>query len=273
MVRKNIYDILHSVKFELEIEYERLFSSFYDTDDVYLDYSINQLAKDNFGKFSQLFIGRCTSIDDFNKTYEFNFKRYPTELDLNYFLLFCEYAYNICIELQEVCHQRDKIKANRLANNILECIDILGYKEIEKERISIFVEASPEALAVAEIVDEELSFRVLEYNHHKLKGAISAKKSILLQLGNLLEANKKVIKQINNDLEMQIFYLLNTLNLRHNNVEAGSKNYKQVVAEMSQDELEGWYDELYQLCLIAILELDNVERKRKVNELKKKIEK
>ena len=110
------------------------------------------------------------------------------------------------------------------------------------------------------------------YNHHKLKGDISAKKNILIQLGNLLEADKKVLKQINNDLETQIFYLLNTLNLRHNNIEPGTKNYKQVVATMSQDDLEKWYDELYQLCLLAILELDNVERKRRVNELKQKIE-
>ena len=37
---------------------------------------------------------------------------------------------------------------------------------------------------------------------------------------------------------------------------------------MSKDELESWYDETYQLCLLAFLELDNVERTKKVAELK-----
>ena len=38
--------------------------------------------------------------------------------------------------------------------------------------------------------------------------------------------------------------------------------------KMTQDELEGWYDETYQMCLLAFLELDNVERTKKVAELK-----
>lgn len=48
----------------------------------------------------------------------------------------------------------------------------------------------------------------------------------------------------------------------------GDKNYKEIVAKMTQDELEGWYDETYQMCLLAFLELDNVERTKKVAELK-----
>ena len=48
----------------------------------------------------------------------------------------------------------------------------------------------------------------------------------------------------------------------------GDKNYKETVAKMSKDELENWYDETYQLCLLAFLELDNVERTKKVVELK-----
>ena len=133
MARKNIYDILQSAEFNLKTEYTRLFSLFYDTSGSLLDTSVNQLAKDYFCKFSQSFVGRCISIEDYNITYKFNFARTPMSFDLEYFLLFCEYAYNICIELQDLCHQRDKIKVHRLANNILECIDILGYKEIEKE--------------------------------------------------------------------------------------------------------------------------------------------
>ena len=42
---------------------------------------------------------------------------------------------------------------------------------------------------------------------------------------------------------------------------------------MTDEELESWYDETYQMLLLSILELDNVERNKKVKELKRMIEK
>ena len=40
---------------------------------------------------------------------------------------------------------------------------------------------------------------------------------------------------------------------------------------MKKERLEKWYDELYQMMLLAILLLDNVDRTAKVKELKEKI--
>ena len=34
-------------------------------------------------------------------------------------------------------------------------------------------------------------------------------------------------------------------------------------------ELESWYDEIYQLSLLAFLELDNIERTKQIEALKK----
>ena len=42
----------------------------------------------------------------------------------------------------------------------------------------------------------------------------------------------------------------------------------QGVADMDKETLEKWYDETYQMCLLAFLELDNLERKEKVEHLK-----
>lgn len=59
------------------------------------------------------------------------------------------------------------------------------------------------------------------------------------------------------------------MNIRHNN--KSGKNKKELVAQMGDDELESWYDELYQLLLFCVLIEDNKERKDKVDDLLKRI--
>ena len=76
---------------------------------------------------------------------------------------------------------------------------------------------------------------------------------------------------VGRDLEDGIFYILNNLNLRHNNKAEGDKHYKQAVAEMSNEVLENWYDELYQMMLLAYLRMDQVERNAKVKALKQAV--
>ena len=67
--------------------------------------------------------------------------------------------------------------------------------------------------------------------------------------------------------------MLNNFNLRHNNIDINcKKHYKKVIAEMKDDELEEWYDELYQMILLVFLELDNKDRTIKFKEIKDKIE-
>ena len=68
-----------------------------------------------------------------------------------------------------------------------------------------------------------------------------------------------------------MFSLFNNINIRHNNSDPQSGKYHKFVANMSNAELEKWYDETYQLCLLCFLEMDNVERKRKIKELNENI--
>ena len=66
--------------------------------------------------------------------------------------------------------------------------------------------------------------------------------------------------------------MLNNMNVRHNNCsESAQAKYKEYVAHMTQEQLEEWYDELYQMMLLAFLLLDNEERSAKVGELKANI--
>ena len=151
-----------------------------------------------------------------------------------------------------------------------ECLANYNYKAQyfpSREQLLV-IEGKPEATAVAEIIERDLSYKVLRYNHYMLKGNLQAKKEILLALGTDLEPKREQLNTIDAKLEDGIFYILNNLNLRHNNKTEGDKNYKQAVADMDSNTLEHWYDELYQMMLLAYLQLDQVERNNQIKVLK-----
>jgi len=142
---------------------------------------------------------------------------------------------------------------------------------VEKDRVLI-IEDKPEVTAVAEIVDEPLALGVIRYNHRSLQGEIESKKQILLMLGAELEPKRKELEKNDKQLSENIFFMLNNLNIRHNNRSKSDKNYKEYVAKMQKKTLEKWYDELYQMLLLAILILDNKNnRESEIKQLKDKV--
>ena len=119
--------------------------------------------------------------------------------------------------------QRKFFILRRIMDN---CLSHNGYKgeyfpDLEQ---LIVIEDKPEATAVAEIVPNEISLKVLRYNHFSLKGDLQAKKEILLALGEQLEPKRKQLSCIASDLADNIFFMLNNLHLRHNNKVYGDKN-------------------------------------------------
>mgnify|MGYP002917821902 FL=1 len=105
-----------------------------------------------------------------------------------------------------------------------------------------------------------------------MQGEIELKKKILISLGSELEPKRKELQALNKQLSEDIFFMLNNLNVRHNNrSKKDIAKYKEHVAKMTKARLEKWYDELYQMMLLAFLLLDNVDRTASVKELKEKI--
>lgn len=155
-------------------------------------------------------------------------------------------------------------------DDILEQYNHIAYMNDENACVLV-IENKEEVTAVAEILPSTLSLDVIKYNHRSLNGEIELKKSILLKLSNELEPKRKELEKLNKQLSQDIFFMLNNLNIRHNNRSKRDKNYKEYVAKMKKDRLEKWYDELYQMILLALLILDNTTRADKVNELKAKI--
>lgn len=144
-----------------------------------------------------------------------------------------------------------------------------------QDGFTIFVEKSPAAVAVAEseMIPEELSYKIISYNHHSMHGNIIEKKNVILQLADLLEAKRENLSKIDKEYSSDLFYAFNKFNLRHNNIDPNlSSKYVPVIAQMKNDELESWYDEVYQMCLLAFLRLEHDDRKIEFDKLKSRIE-
>lgn len=214
--------------------------------------------------------GHCIDMQDYFETINYRHLEIYAPNDQECMLLFVELVYNFW-KLAYAKIGNDKIKCyqnfillREILDDVLENLNYKTYYDEAKEQVLV-IEDKPEITAVAEIVKEPIALDVIKYNHHTLKGNIELKKKILLALGADLEPKRKQLKTINSTLEDNIFRILNEFNLRHNNIDPqDNKNYHADIAALSSQQLEEWYDELYQMILLAYLALDNVERSNKV---------
>jgi len=285
-MRKNIFEIL-SEDFDVEQEIRTIWQLFIREVKVYIP--------DEYG----LYIKETVSIMDFVNSYSFaNWKsrnRCVSPLDmmnrigiddcfvnnLSHFsdkvLLVFEFIINILARC-EIAKKKLNYTINKeyriLNENIVTFIEHFGYEMYsykEEERI-ILIEKNSAAISAAEISEPEIAKKIIQYNHYALKGDIEAKKAILLALANEVEPQRKELDKVNSLLSEDLFFMLNNMNLRHNNVEPNDKNYKPFIATMDKNTLESWYDETYQMILLAKLLLDNVTRTVNIKALKNNIQ-
>ena len=119
---------------------------------------------------------------------------------------------------------------------ILEKIGYIKWRDKDVD-VTILVPKDSSAIAVAEIIDSSVSYKTIEYNHHSMKGDMDKKEATLMLLANQLEPKRAILKSLNKSLEDDLFYLLNNINIRHNNTDSDSTKYKKAVADMSKEEL------------------------------------
>lgn len=283
MSRSNIFEIL-AQNSNVEKEVNRINSLFciekvLVEDDGYTrkSYTISDFV-DRFCFDNWKSRGHCVDLKDFLETVDYirnyNFAKLS---DIDAFLVFIEIVFN-CWKLAE---SYIKAKSNiqyypnfyLLYDIMTDCLSHYNHAAFYDENTEqvLVIENNPAVTAVAEIVEADEALTILRYNHYTLHGDIGKKKAILIELGASLEPNRKILSKVNSTLEDGIFFMLNNLNLRHNNTIPNDKNYKESVAQMDNDTLENWYDELYQMILLALLEIDQLERNEKFKTLKKSI--
>lgn len=150
----------------------------------------------------------------------------------------------------------------RVKKTMDEYLSQCNHKSVyDSEQESVLViEDDPTVTAVVEVVDAPVSLDILKYNHHSLKGDLKSKKEILRNMGDTLENREKELLRVDTNLKKTIFHILNTMGIRHMNTQNTTN-----VAKVGES-LEYWYDELYQMMLLAFLRMDNVERMQKYEE-------
>lgn len=266
MARSNIYEIMHSGEVSIREEYKRL-QRLYTTEDLAIKdgfCSIAHLAEYSCKFFDLEFTNRAVSLSEIEKSFGYDFSVVPRELTIERVVAFCELLYNVCIQLNKLYpdDELDKEHLQLVRRNVNDCMETLGFSLAECNKVFIYVEKNPASLAAAELTSTPLAYKVVEYNHYRLKGNLSAKQAILKLLADDIEDHntRKMIKSINGTLETQLYQLLNKF-ARHDHSQTPE------ISNMSDDELEAWYDDIYQMWLLAKLELDNLERKKRVKKL------
>lgn len=278
-MRKSFAQVLREGNVDIRQEYRKLYSILHQEAFDHRTKSLYEVFGENFAHF--YFRGTCLSIEEFDQKYGFNFEADPDDFDIDYLVSFCEYLENMLFGLQAADFSGGyggfasmKVNIPFILEQIRLVIEAIGYTYASDDGKTIFVEKSPVAIAVSEsdLIPAELSYKVLEYDHYALKGDIEKKKHIILQLAQILEAKSKELQKISSSLKDDLFFLFNNLNLRHNNVDPSNKGkYKRIVSELDKGQLEHWYDETYQMCLLAFMELEQAERKKAFDEFKKQI--
>lgn len=283
-MRRNFAQILLEVKIDPQLEYQKLYGMLFERN-IPVSNS-NRISA--YDELSECFInfsfrGTCLTLEEFNDLYGFHFEKEPTDFKIDDLVSLCEYMENLLIGYLNIplgfpygygSIRPQIINVQFYLQQISQVIEKIGYMQANQNGLTIFVEKSPATVAVAEsnLVPIELSYQLISYNHHSMKGQLETKKSVLIQLASLLEPKRADLKAADKVLENDLFYLFNNLNIRHNNVDSTSTGkYKPFVAQMKTEELERWYDETYQMCLLAFLQLEHLERKAEFDKLKDKI--
>ena len=263
MVRRNFAEIMKEDNFDVSLEYQRLHHLFYEREDILLHNTMEQ-AIDSIIMDIPIRKG-ALSLSGFEREHRLNFKSCTVCNDLDYLITFCEYCMNFCQHYEKYYDNVQALCIYRKANPVIEQVRVIAdkihYKEILVDGHYIYVEENPAAVSVAETLEGEIALETLRYNHHSMKGDLVAKRKMLVLMADWIEPKEKELADVNNRLKTNLFSNFNNFNIRHNNSDK--------TAHLTEAELEEIYDDTYQLWLLAVLTLDNRERQKKYEEMRK----
>ena len=154
-----------------------------------------------------------------------------------------------------------------LLSRIREILKKFHYeiKYVPSREFIFLVPHDPAAESIEAVESDPVVSALTEYRSSAAAGQIERKREILEELGSRIETYSDNLKQENAVLFSRIEFMLNHLNIRNDNVSGEQKIDR--IAGMSGEEMESWYDETFQMLLLRILQHENTDRIRRVDEL------
>ena len=282
-MRKNIFEILES-KYDIEGEFDKIVRLFFNNLSTYsyiytlesvkltIENMVENIHKNDnqspFSKWKQRSV--CLNCEEMRHKLHIRTDNYSNDK-----IITLEYFCNLINILQRQINRGLDSSYSISSEYYMLCRDIdillehLNYEKhvFEEEEKVIIIPKNPAATAVAEISSESTAMAILMYHHASLKGQLEEKRDILRRIAK--EYEPLLDKGIDgfSDYFDKATNMLNNLDIRHNNKAGKKKNA--LAINLSDEELENWYDELYQLLLFCVLIKDNKERKDKVAEFLK----
>ncbi|MDE5771823.1 MAG: hypothetical protein K2I06_09400, partial [Ruminococcus sp.] len=214
-MRRNFAQALKTGGIDIAEEYGKLYDLFYGQDKD--GRSLSECISNNFLDFH--FRGTCLTLEEFDRKHGFNFEESPRYFNIDYFVSFCEYVWNFVTILPGNYFFRyyDKLF---FWKHIEKLVDLIGYQSVQEDGFKIFVPKDNVAIAVSEspLILDDVSYKVIAYHHHSMKGDLEAKKETIRKLADLLEPKRENLKNQNKQLATDLFFMFNNLNIRHNNI-------------------------------------------------------
>lgn len=272
MPRISFIDILRNADIDISSEYKAVHSLFYDEHAEICSTSLYDLVNDNFMYLP--IHDTCLTLSEFDNRFGFRFRTVSSSDDLDDLVLLIEYVLNFIMQVHEIPdaeYYLEEAAYTFIPKHIHSVCEKIHYEIVETKDGYILVADNPAAVEAAQVLPIENSYLPLQYSHHALQGDIQAKRNVLLNLSNELEPKRETLRKMDKDLENDLFFCLNSLNIRHNNISSLSSKYKKYIAEMSAADLEKWYDYTYNMILVALIKLGDYPSSTEMKQLKDKL--
>lgn len=231
--------------------------------------SVKKILDENFHNCSCR--SSFLSIDDLLKSFQIDEKsRYLISWETLY--TYCEILRNVADEKIVNILQDDVFE--KLQQMMLDNINIIlaktnhGWAKIKEGYVIVDKNpATTEAIECLEEKDFELAIKMIEYNRVLLKGNLDRKREILTSMANYVEPWNKFFKETPySSLYKDSRFLVNCINIRHNNSEGGRLPAK--AQNWTSKEKEEWYDKTYHTLLMVILSKKQIELSKEIELLK-----
>jgi hypothetical protein len=279
-MRKNIYQLLKERVCEPQKEAERLSKMFFKESLGGRSYQYTLCKYINEYAFRLLpFRGSSLSIEDLMSELGINRNKI---IKIGELLTYCEFLAMVIDHSFKVI-QRDRYaymyaykdsskQAVIVDDSIKHILEMTNHEFYDtKDGGRIIVEKNAVAAQAACIIeDAETAIKIIEYNHIALKGDIEGKKQAVFSIHNSIEkmlSDSVLRKTQYNSLVDDTNFILNNMNIRHNNTDG--KNQKEYAASLDDKDQEKWIDAAYNSMLMIILAREQLNIHEEVKRLKR----